>query len=74
MNKFNGLERWTRKLCRIGTEHEKFGFYLDTLKPLEYKQIAQLLNGMAERFNWEKVMENGNIIGLKMVSQSFVSS
>ncbi|CAM6115607.1 unnamed protein product [Calypogeia fissa] len=58
-------ERW-----RIGTEHEKFGFELDTLKPLEYQRIGQLLDGMAERFNWQKVMEGSNIIGLKMDGQS----
>ena len=52
---------------RIGTEHEKFGFELDTLRPMKYEQIAELLNGIAERFDWEKVMEGDNIIGLKQV-------
>ncbi|XP_058732006.1 glutamate--cysteine ligase, chloroplastic-like isoform X1 [Vicia villosa] len=55
---------------RIGTEHEKFGFELGSLRPLKYEQIAELLNGIAERFNWEKLMEGGNIIGLKQGKQS----
>ncbi|KAL2650472.1 hypothetical protein R1flu_018600 [Riccia fluitans] len=59
-----------REKWRIGTEHEKFGFDLKTLRPAEYPQIAQLLEGLAERFDWERVTENGNIIGLKMAGQS----
>lgn len=54
--------------CRIGTEHEKFGFEFGTLRPIKYEQIAELLNGIAERFDWEKVMEGDNIIGLKQVN------
>ncbi|KAI7757103.1 hypothetical protein M8C21_034057 [Ambrosia artemisiifolia] len=50
---------------RIGTEHEKFGFDLKTLRPMTYEQIAHLLNAISERFDWEKVMEGDNIIGLK---------
>ncbi|KAG6507917.1 hypothetical protein ZIOFF_033270 [Zingiber officinale] len=50
---------------RIGTEHEKFGFEVDTLRPMNYEQIADLLNGLAERFDWDKVMEENYIIGLK---------
>lgn len=58
-----------RSYCirRIGTEHEKFGFEIDTLQPMKYEQIADLLNGIAERFDWEKVMEGDYIIGLKQV-------
>ncbi|KAG6479341.1 hypothetical protein ZIOFF_062804 [Zingiber officinale] len=53
-------EKW-----RIGTEHEKFGFEVDTLRPMNYEQITDLLNGLAERFDWDKVMEENYIIGLK---------
>lgn len=53
---------------RIGTEHEKFGFEIDTLRPMKYEQIAELLNGIAERFDWDKVMEGDYIIGLKQVN------
>ena len=52
---------------RIGTEHEKFGFERGTLKAMSYEQIAQLLEAISERFNWEKIIENGYIIGLKQV-------
>lgn len=54
-------------ICRIGTEHEKFGFEFGTLRPVKYEQIAELLIGISERFDWEKVMEGDNIIGLKQV-------
>ncbi|KAM3690602.1 hypothetical protein ACJW31_09G131900 [Castanea mollissima] len=50
---------------RIGTEHEKFGFELGSLRPIRYGQIAELLNGIAERFGWDKIMEGDNVIGLK---------
>ncbi|CAH9112319.1 unnamed protein product [Cuscuta epithymum] len=55
---------------RIGTEHEKFGFETDTLLPMKYEQIAELLNSIAERFDWDKVMEADKIIGLKQGNQS----
>ncbi|KAH0936083.1 hypothetical protein HID58_013200 [Brassica napus] len=48
--------------CRIGTEHEKFGFEVNTLRPMKYDQIAKLLNSIAERFEWEKFMEGDKII------------
>ena len=35
---------------------------------MKYEQIAELLNGIAERFEWEKVMEGDHIIGLKQVN------
>ncbi|XP_002965328.2 glutamate--cysteine ligase, chloroplastic [Selaginella moellendorffii] len=55
---------------RIGTEHEKFGFRMSSLEPIDYEQIAQLLEGLAERFNWQRVMEGDKIIGLKQDGQS----
>lgn len=60
-------------ICRIGTEHEKFGFEFETLRPIKYKQISALLNGIAARFDWDKVMEGDNIIGLKNVSPSIIT-
>ncbi|RHN53583.1 putative glutamate--cysteine ligase [Medicago truncatula] len=56
--------------CRIGTEHEKFGFEFDTLRPINYQQISALLNGIAARFDWDKIMEGDNIMGLKTGNQS----
>ncbi|KAM0953673.1 putative glutamate--cysteine ligase [Dioscorea sansibarensis] len=58
-------EKW-----RIGTEHEKFGFEVGNLRPIKYEQIAELLNGLAERFDWDKIMENDYVIGLKQGKQS----
>jgi hypothetical protein len=52
---------------RIGTEHEKFGFELETLHPIKYDQIRDILNGLSERFDWDKIMEESNVIGLKQV-------
>jgi glutamate--cysteine ligase len=54
-------ERW-----RIGTEHEKFAFRVDDHAPLPYEGnpgIRDLLTGL-QRFGWEPVFENGNVIAL----------
>ncbi|KAL7183322.1 hypothetical protein ACSBR1_041909 [Camellia fascicularis] len=37
---------------------------------MKYEQIAELLNGIAERFDWDKITEGDNIIGLKQGKQS----
>jgi len=52
---------------RIGTEHEKFGYCIDSLKPLPYdgpRSIRAMLEGIRDRFGWEPVLEQGRIIGL----------
>jgi glutamate--cysteine ligase len=52
----------------IGTEHEKFPFYRDTLQPVPYEGpagIEALLEGMASRFGWRPVYDNGHIIALE---------
>jgi len=52
---------------RIGTEHEKFAFRLDDLRPVPYDDgtasIRNLLTGLT-RFGWTPVTENGNVIAL----------
>ena len=53
---------------RIGTEHEKFGFYRQGHAPVGYdgdRGIRALLEGMKHRFCWDGVMERGNIIALQ---------
>ena len=53
---------------RIGTEHEKFVFTTGDLRPLPYEgraSIRALLEGMAERFDWTPVLEDGRPIALK---------
>ncbi len=56
-----------RDQWRIGTEHEKFGFRLDDLRPLPYEGdqgIRAILQGLAG-YGWEPVTEGGNVIALK---------
>ncbi len=51
---------------RIGTEHEKFGFRLDDLRPPTFegeRGIEALLTGLT-RFGWEPVREGGHTIAL----------
>lgn len=55
-------EQW-----RIGTEHEKFGFYTADNSPVPYAGeggIRALLEGMREKLGWEAITDRGNIIGL----------
>lgn len=55
------IEHW-----RIGTEHEKFGFQLDNLRPPTFdgdRGIEALLRGLT-RFGWEEVNEGGRTIAL----------
>jgi len=56
-------ERW-----RIGTEHEKFPFHLDDLRPLAYDGepgIRTLLEELAGRYGWHPVREDGNLVALE---------
>ncbi|MBS0194950.1 MAG: glutamate--cysteine ligase [Proteobacteria bacterium] len=51
---------------RIGTEHEKFGFRLDDLRPPEWdgeRGIRAMLEGLT-RFGWARVEEHGKLIAL----------
>ncbi len=53
---------------RIGTEHEKFGYCQDTLKPLPYdgpRSIKAMLEGLRDTYGWITIEEGGNIIGLE---------
>ncbi len=61
-----------RAAWRIGTEHEKFAYDLDTLAPLPYhgeKSILAMLTGLMQ-FGWEPVMEGDTIIALHQDGQS----
>ncbi len=56
-----------QKDWRIGTEHEKFGFYTADYSPVPYegtKGIKALLTGMQGLLGWEPIMDAGAIIGL----------
>ena len=53
---------------RIGTEHEKFGFIIDGLKPLPYDgnaSVRAILEGLRDSFGWDPIEEGGHLIGLK---------
>jgi glutamate--cysteine ligase len=55
-----------REAWRIGTEHEKFGFRLDDLRPPAFdgeRGIEALLQGLT-RFGWDPVEEAGRTIAL----------
>ncbi|MCW5747776.1 MAG: glutamate--cysteine ligase, partial [Alphaproteobacteria bacterium] len=56
-----------RDQWRAGTEHEKFGFLRADLKPIPYDDragVRAVLEGLADRFGWQRVLENGNPIAL----------
>ncbi|MGH6897937.1 MAG: glutamate--cysteine ligase [Geminicoccaceae bacterium] len=53
---------------RIGTEHEKFGYTQDDLRPLPYqgeRSIRALLEGLAREFGWQTVEEHSQPIALQ---------
>lgn len=53
---------------RIGTEHEKFGFLIDGVKPLPYEgasSVRAVLEGLRDRFGWAPIKESEYLIGLK---------
>ena len=55
---------------RIGTEHEKIGFYRDSLAPVPYDGtngiggIRQMLREMGKNLGWTPILDGSNIIGL----------
>lgn len=58
-----------RDAWRIGTEHEKIGFNLKTLKPLPYDEgeaasVKHMLEGL-QRFGWQPAFEGEHVIALK---------
>ncbi len=60
---------------RIGTEHEKFAYRLDDLRPLEYGGpcgVRALLEGLT-RFGWQPAMEGENIIALVKPNHSSIT-
>jgi glutamate--cysteine ligase len=57
------IERW-----RIGTEHEKFLFHRDTLRPVPYegpRGVLALMEGLCARYGWEPIREGETTIALK---------
>lgn len=61
-------EQWT-----IGTEHEKFVFCVDSLRPVPYegeRSIRAILEAKGREFGWDPIMEGDYIIGLTKDGQS----
>ena len=61
-----------RDAWRIGTEHEKIGFCMDSLKPIPYdgaRSIRALL-ALLERHDWQPVLEGENLIALSKENAS----
>ena len=53
---------------RIGTEHEKFGYCKDSLKPIPYageRSVLAVLEGLRDRHGWTPLMEGEHLIGLE---------
>ena len=49
---------------KIGIEHEKFIFDLNTNKRIDYQTILKMFKALYE-FGWKPILENNKIIGLK---------
>lgn len=65
-NHFRAGEK-PREKWRIGTEHEKIGFFADSHQPLPYPGkggIGELLQGFHTRYGWQGVREHDKIIAL----------
>ncbi|HJS79173.1 MAG TPA: glutamate--cysteine ligase [Vitreimonas sp.] len=65
-----------RSAWRIGTEHEKFAFYHDTLEPVPYegeRGIGALLDGLADKYAWKRVKEGANTIALLEDNKSSIT-
>ena len=57
-------------LCRIGTEHEKLGYYKSSHKRISYEHIAKLLEGLCSKHEWQPIMEGQYIIGAEKNGES----
>ena len=57
-----------RQDWRIGTEHEKFGYCRETLRPLPYageRSIVAVLEALRDRHGWAPLYEDNHLIGLE---------
>ncbi|MGF1562591.1 MAG: glutamate--cysteine ligase [Geminicoccaceae bacterium] len=56
-----------REAWRIGTEHEKFVFFTEDLRPVPYegeRGIQAVLEGLARDFGWQPIHERERVIAL----------
>ncbi len=64
-----------REAWRIGTEHEKFGYTLDDLRPLPYggeRGVKAMLEGLVE-LGWHPIFEGDNVIALSDATGAAIS-
>lgn len=57
-----------RQDWRIGTEHEKFGYCLETRSPIPYdgpRSVRAMLEGLRDGFGWSELYEGEHLIGLE---------
>tara|TARA_B100001121_G_scaffold288567_1_gene286772 strand:- start:402 stop:1658 length:1257 start_codon:yes stop_codon:yes gene_type:complete len=54
----------------IGVENEKFLFREEDQQRVNYSDIKKVLNLYSEKYKWEKIFENKNLIGLKLGGKS----
>ena len=54
----------------IGVENEKFLFREEDQQRVNYSDIKKVLNLYSEKYKWEKIFENENLIGLKLGGKS----
>ncbi|CAM5403497.1 hypothetical protein RLIN73S_00714 [Rhodanobacter lindaniclasticus] len=62
-----------REAWRIGTEHEKFGFRTDDLRPPTFegeRGIKRLLETLATRYGWDVAREGENPVALSTARRS----
>jgi glutamate--cysteine ligase len=62
-----------RQQWRAGTEHEKFGFLHASRQPIAYEGtsgVHAVLDGLADRFGWDRVLEDGKPIALARAQAS----
>ncbi len=50
---------------KIGTEHEKFGFNKNSLKPIKFDDINKIFDLLSKKYNWKKILENDLVVSLK---------
>ena len=55
----------SKQKWRIGTEHEKFGFRKNDLRPIIFEDIQKIFIDLSNKYTWEKVIENKKIIELR---------
>ena len=59
-----------KKNLFIGVENEKFLFEEKSNQRANYNKVRQTLEKLRNRFKWEEIKEDGNLVGLKLGGKS----